>query len=145
MIRHHCLAAALLLAATPAGAAEHDADRAAILAGEIAWSHAFVTGDPAPVRSLLADDFAGISPSGTHYGKAGALAEITGEHADTVTQEAHGITIRFFGETAIAQGQDHEVTKETGPRGIDIVWTDVWVRRAGVWRIVAAQDTFAPR
>src|SRR4051794_31082896 len=48
------------------------ADRAAIIAGERAWGQAYVTGNVATVRRLLADDFRGIDTRGRAYDKARA-------------------------------------------------------------------------
>jgi hypothetical protein len=52
------------------------------------------------------------------------------------------IEVKFYGETAIAYG-DETWLKEDGSTG-RWVWTDIWVRRDGNWQIVAAQDVDAP-
>lgn len=51
------------------------------------------------------------------------------------------VEVRFFGDTAVAHGDETWVKKD-GTTG-RYVWTDIWVRRNGEWQIVAAQDAAA--
>lgn len=50
----------------------------------------------------------------------------------------NSVKVRFFGETAIAHG-DETWKKKDGSTG-RYVWTDIWVFRDRAWQIVAAQD-----
>jgi aminopeptidase C len=52
------------------------------------------------------------------------------------------VKIRFYGDTAIAQGNE-SWQRRTGERG-RFVWTDTWLRRNGRWQIVAAEDLTIP-
>lgn len=51
------------------------------------------------------------------------------------------VKIRFYGDMAIAQGNE-SWERKTGERG-RFVWTDTWLRRSGSWQIVAAEDLIA--
>jgi Domain of unknown function (DUF4440) len=50
--------------------------------------------------------------------------------------------VRFFGDTAVVQGSE-TWTRKDGRKG-HFVWVDTWVRRAGQWQIVAAEDDSVP-
>jgi hypothetical protein len=52
------------------------------------------------------------------------------------------VKIRFYGETAITQG-DESWERRSGERG-GFVWTDTWILRNGRWQLVAAEDLIAP-
>ncbi|HET6970428.1 MAG TPA: DUF4440 domain-containing protein, partial [Phenylobacterium sp.] len=56
------------------------------------------------------------------------------------SDQVGAVKIRFYGDTAVAQGSEHEVGPPPEKREVDHVWTDVWVKKAGQWRIVAAED-----
>lgn len=114
------------------------ADRQTIEAGERAWGQAFVTGDVKTADRLIADDFLGVGVRGELYDKAAALKDIAGASggSDTVGP----ITVRFFGDTAIAQAREAEVGPAPEHKPVWRVFTDTWVRREGQWRIVAAED-----
>ena len=58
-----------------------------------------------------------------------------------VSNRLNGVKVRFYGDTAIAQG-DETWERRTGERG-RFVWTDTWIRRSGRWQIVAAEDLIA--
>ncbi|MDB5413217.1 MAG: hypothetical protein JWR10_1552, partial [Rubritepida sp.] len=110
-----------------------------ILEGERAWGQAFVTGDAATIDRLLAADFTGIDPTGVVYDKPKMLkAASAGPNSTSVTLGT--VIVRFYGDTAIAQGSEHEVGPAPGKIERDSLWTDVWVKQGGHWRIEAAQD-----
>jgi hypothetical protein len=97
-------------------------------------------------RTLVADDYVGTSPRGTVYTKAdlvGVPLSAPRSH-DCRLLEAR---VRFFGaETAIVYG--YEFSVPASPEGAEVPqclrWTDTWLKRAGRWQIVAAQDMRQP-
>lgn len=129
----------LALSACTAPDRDRTADRKEILDGERAWGQAFVTGDAETIKRLLASDFRGIDPTGVAYDKAMMLKAVkTGPNS---TSNVLGpVVIRFYGDTAIAQGSEHEVGPAPGKVERDSLWTDVWVKLDGRWLIEAAQD-----
>ena len=48
--------------------------------------------------------------------------------------------VRFFGEIAIATGTGVIVGPAPEGRRIKSIWTDIWIRRNGEWRVVGAHD-----
>lgn len=115
------------------------ADERAIVNGERAWGQAYVTGDVGSVRRLLADDFLGVNPKGTTYDKASVLRDVRdGPHG--TSDEVGPVTVRFYGDTAIAQAREREVGPAPERKAAERVFTDTWVKLRGEWRIVAAED-----
>ncbi|HEY3777071.1 MAG TPA: nuclear transport factor 2 family protein [Rhizomicrobium sp.] len=110
-----------------------------ITAGERAWGQAYVTGDVTGVERLLADDFLGVDPHGNEYDKAAVLKDV-GRGDRATSDEVGAITIRFYGDTAIAQA--HETERGPAPKRLLslTMFTDTWVKSGGRWRIVAAED-----
>ena len=51
--------------------------------------------------------------------------------------------VRFYGNTAVAQGDETWVRRSDSSAG-RFVWTDTWVLHNGNWQIVAAEDLIAP-
>ena len=136
------LGLSLAAGASPAFAqATHgrEADERAIVEGERAWGRALVTGDATSVERLLAEDFRGVSPSGEAYDKAAELSELRGD-PPSVSDEVGPVTVRFYGDTAIAQAGEHEVGPEPERKPAWRMFTDTWVKQGGRWRIVAAED-----
>lgn len=109
---------------------------------ERAWAQVAVTGDPTIIDRIFADDFLGVSPDGVQYSKREFIEDTKANPLGFTSNELHEIKFRFFGNGAVAQG-DETFTRKSGEQG-RFVWTDVLVRRDGRWQIVAAQDVVAP-
>jgi hypothetical protein len=120
----------------------HSRDRAYIEQAESDWAEMTVTNDAAVLERILADDFVGVATEGgKHYTKADAIAE-TKTPSEYVSNHLSDVKIRFYGNTAVAQGSEYWKKKD-GKSG-KFVWTDTWVKRDGKWQIVAAQDNAVP-
>jgi ketosteroid isomerase-like protein len=113
-----------------------------IIESERQWAESVATGDPSTIERILADDFLGVDPKGTLYDKAKMIADTRNAPQYFVSNRLNEVKVRFYGETAIAQG-DESWERRTGERG-RFVWTDTWTRRNGRWQIVAAEDLIAP-
>lgn len=105
------------------------------------WAESVVTGDKSRRKVYFSDDFVGTGTDGDRYKKAAVIRE-TGPSDVYVSNTINSIEVKFFGNTAIAYG-DETWVKNDGSTG-RWVWTDIWVRRNGNWQIVAAQDVDAP-
>ncbi|HEX5052565.1 MAG TPA: SgcJ/EcaC family oxidoreductase [Planctomycetota bacterium] len=105
------------------------------------WAQVAVTGDPGVVERIFAEDFVGVDPSGATYTKQGFIDDTVAHPLGCTSNELNAVRVRFYGITAVAQG-DETFTRKGGERG-RFVWTDTLVRRNGQWRIVAAQDAIA--
>lgn len=106
---------------------------------ESRWAEAGVKGDTATVERILADDSLGVAPDGSFYDKAKEIA-YTRENGDMVSNHVNEVKVRFFGDTAVAQGSESWEKRTGEPRRGKYVWTDTWVRRNNRWQIVAAED-----
>ena len=105
---------------------------------ESQWAEAEITRDYTVAERILADDFVGVAPDGSHYAKAQEIARTKTSGTEFVSNKTVEITVRFFGDAAVAQGSENWV-KKNGQKG-SYVWTDTWIRRAGKWQVVAAED-----
>jgi ketosteroid isomerase-like protein len=113
--------------------------------GEARWTEAIVSGDVSIAQRILADDFVGVDPSDGHlYDKREEISSTRQERSRYISDHLTNVKIRFFGNTAIAQGSESWVRRTGEPRRGRFVWTDIWVLRNGRWRIVAAEDMIAP-
>jgi hypothetical protein len=115
-----------------------------IIAAEAKWANSACSPQP-DLKDVIADDFQGTSPSGRRYGKKDAIT------SDTKALERDcqlgEVKVRFFGDSiAIAYGAESAATKAKDGKEAKhcLIWTDTWLKRAGKWQIVAAQDTGIP-
>ena len=61
-----------------------------------------------------------------------------------VSNHANEIKVRFYGDAAVAQGDETWERRTGEPLRGRFVWTDTWLKRNGKWQIVAAEDLIAP-
>lgn len=112
--------------------------RAYIIKSEREWAESVASGDTTAIERILADDFIGVDPEGRQYGKAKMVADTKQAPKYFISNHLNDVKVRFYGDTAVAQGDESWVRRD-GKRG-RFVWTDTWVRRNGKWQIVAAED-----
>jgi len=115
-----------------------------MIAAEAKWANSACSPQP-DLKDVIADDFQGTSPSGRRYDKAKAItSDIKALERDCQLGE---VKVRFFGDSiAIAYGAESAVSKAKDGKETKhcLIWTDTWLKRAGKWQIVAAQDTNIP-
>src|ERR1700740_2735707 len=93
-------------------------------------------------KTILAEDFQGTAPDGSRYSKKEAMAESPNKSPEEAC-EIYGVTVHFFGDDiAVLYGSESAVHVEAGGRRhkVKLTWTDTWLKRHGIWQIVAAQD-----
>jgi hypothetical protein len=114
-----------------------------IVAAEAKWANSACSPQP-DLKDVIADDFQGTSPSGRRYGKEDAITSDT----KSLSRDCQlgEVKVRFFGDSiAIAYGAESAVKAKDGKETKHcLIWTDTWLKRAGKWQIVAAQDTNIP-
>ena len=98
--------------------------------------------DNGVVAGLLAVDFQGTSTKGARFTKADELRDEKGPRNahDCGLYEAK---VRFFGDRlAVVYGSEHAVGKDKSQPNAKVcqVWTDTWLKRGGMWQIVASHD-----
>ena len=115
-----------------------------IIAVEAKWASSACSPQP-DLKNVIADDFQGTSPTGRRYGKDEAITtDIKSLSRDCQLGE---VKVRFFGDSiAIAYGAESRIDKANDGKETKRcqIWTDTWLKRAGKWQIVAAQDTIVP-
>ncbi len=129
------LIAGFTLAASAAAASD---DTQALLSLEHRWLAAGVQRDTAALKKILADDFLDVTFKGTLRDKADHLkATLAPVH---IQQSLDDLKVRIYGNTGIVTGVD----VGTGPDGLTsyrLRFTDVFVKHAGHWQAVSAQET----
>lgn len=108
------------------------------------WAESVATGDTTAVERILAADFVGVDPDGSFYDKAKMVAGTREAPKYFISNHLNEVKVRFYGETAVAQGSESWVRRTGAPLRGRFVWTDTWIRRNGQWQIVAAEDLIAP-
>jgi hypothetical protein len=115
-----------------------------ITAAEAKWASSACSPQP-DLKDIIADDFQGTSTKGKRYGKGDAITS----DPKSLSRDCQlgEVKVRFFGDSlAIAYGAESRMSKDD--QGNETkrcqVWTDTWLKRAGKWQIVAAQDTVIP-
>src|ERR1041384_1753128 len=115
-----------------------------ITAAEAKWASSACSPQP-DLTEVIEDDFEGTSPKGRRYGKQEAISTDTKSLARDC--QLGEVKVRFFGDSiAIAYGAESAVSKAKDGKETKrcLIWTDTWLKRAGKWQIVAAQDTDIP-
>lgn len=108
------------------------------------WAESVASGDASVVQRILADDFVGVDPKGRLYTKPQMVEETRTAPKYFLSNHLNDVKVRFYGNMAIAQGSETWERRTGEPRRGRFVWTDTWLRRAGKWQIVAAEDLTAP-
>jgi Domain of unknown function (DUF4440) len=93
-------------------------------------------------KTILAEDFHGTAPDGSHYSKQQAIAGSLGKRTDEECT-LYEVKVHFFGDNiAILYGSESALHIEADGRRrtVKLTWTDTWLKRHEKWQIVAAQD-----
>lgn len=107
------------------------------------WAESVASGDTSVIQRILADDFIGVDPQGNQYNKQTMVHETATAPQYFLSNHLNGVKIRFYGNFAIAQG-DETWVKRSDSSTARFVWTDTWIYRNHVWEILAAEDLIAP-
>jgi hypothetical protein len=106
---------------------------------------AMVDADTATVGGLLAADFQGINVLGVNDGPSGTLATIGGGVDFVSITPVTPITVRLYGNTAVARFEVAFVVVAGPDRVEHRGWfTDLLEKRAGDWHLVWSQTTAVP-
>ena len=108
------------------------------------WAESVANGDATVVERILADDYVGVDPDGGFYDKAKMVSGTRDAPKYFISNHLNEVRVRFYGDTAVAQGSESWVRRIGSPARGRFVWTDTWIRRKGQWQIVAAEDLIAP-
>ena len=105
---------------------------------EEAWRIAFVKSDTAAMEALLADDFIGISPSGTLQNKEQMLSSMGSGRLHITSMVLSDRKVRFYGATAVVTSlATFSGTNAESEISGSLRYTRVYVRTAGQWKVVS--------
>lgn len=111
-----------------------------ILDGSRQWAESVSTGRTEDLERIIAEDFVGTDPQGRRYNKAKMLENTREAPKYFASNKIGPVTVYFFGDTAVAQGEETWTRHRGDPITGRFVWTDTWMKRNGKWQIIAAQD-----
>lgn len=112
--------------------------------GEKQWAESVASGDTSVIQRILADDFIGVDPDGNQYRKQKMVEDTRTAPTYFVSNRLNEVKVRFYGNTAVVQGDETWVRRSGDPITARFVWTDTWIFRNNQWQIVAAEDLIAP-
>jgi uncharacterized protein (TIGR02246 family) len=109
---------------------------------EDAWVNAIMHKDIDVLNRVMADDFNGVSPNGQRYSKAEAIADVQSGFYKVENMELQNVDVRVFGDTALVTFYQNEKSRfENENTSGRYAFTDVWVKRDGVWEVVSSHGT----
>jgi hypothetical protein len=119
--------------------AANNADTEFVKFLEDAWVNAIVHKNFDVLELEIANDFIGVSPNGQRYGKAEAIADLKTGAYTVESMKMNNVNVRIFGDTALVMFYQDEKSKyldeDCSGR---YAFTDLWVKRGGVWQVVAS-------
>ena len=141
MRKNRLVAVLLCMACLPfiAFAGDEPPDSTTIRSAELKIAEAYKSRQVDSFASMLDDDFVITFEDGSVYGKTGYLSYAASASTRIEVAELSDLKIRMHGDTAVVTGIYHE-------KGIDNRnaydyhdhFTDVWMKKAGKWRMIAA-------
>ena len=143
LTRTGVVAAALVVTCLTSARAQDAASE--LRAAEIARFEAQVKRDTSTLQKLLADDLVyihsnALTESKSHFIETVATGRIV--YDSLVPAEVHH---RIYGQTAVGNGKLRVQVRMNGQTlRVDLLFTTVHVRQAGVWRLVSWQSTRVP-
>lgn len=140
MIRYPALLLLLLALALPARAsASSDED---LLALDARWNTLRLQPDVPALEALLADDWMLTHSDGRVQHKADYLEELRTRSRSNQRTLNEDVRLRRYGDTAVVTGTSIQSGLGNGqPWSGRFRFTRVWVRRDGVWRMVASHSS----
>lgn len=108
------------------------------------WAAASAHNDADKTSLILADDFVGNWADGSTTTKKQELDALRSSQEKYEANEVVEMTVRVFGDTAIATGKNTETSIIGGKNATGIYnFTDIFLKRNGRWQIVASQTARA--
>ena len=105
---------------------------------EMEWRQAQLTNDVAVMDRLLADDYVGISATGTIETKPEAIALRRAGTLHITSLDLNDLKVRVYGDTAVVTSRaDLEGTNGASDISGKYRYTRVYNRRFGQWKIVS--------
>lgn len=126
----------------PPAAAYTEEVEAAVAQLERDWVSAIVKKDTAALDRLLAEEFAGVSPTAHYYDKSMAIDDLTTGTYQVESMALDEVSVNAYGDFAVAFASQQEKSRYAGT---DLSghyhYTNVWAKRDGRWQVVASHGT----
>jgi ketosteroid isomerase-like protein len=131
--------ACLIAASAGSLAAQDKSDAAAIRTLEMKWTESYKERNIDILSSLLSEEFVITIEDGNVYSKAGYISHSADTNVHVQVAELSDLKVRMHGDTAIVTGAYHE-RGESGGKTYEYHdrLTDVWIKSAGKWQVVAS-------
>ena len=127
----------------PIAAQDDSAVQSNITAMEKAWNQAYKSRDGKALGGILQDSVVLVNDDGSMESKSGFLSEIDkAKHSENQQDDPESITVRVFGDVAIATGVFRQQGVKNGKAFVRRDrFVDTWIRSGGSWECVAASAT----
>jgi ketosteroid isomerase-like protein len=103
------------------------------------WAEAEVAGDTDTLDAIAVDDFTLVGPFGFVLDKAAWLDRYRSGAFVTTSLDWHDVTVRTYGDTAIAIGtQTQQAAYQGNANDGDFRVTHVFLHRGGEWKLAGA-------
>jgi len=133
------LIAGLILASNASLFGQGKSEGDTVRALELKWTESYKQRSIDTLSSLLADEFVITVEDGNVYSKAGYISHTADSKVRVDVAEMSDLKVRIHGTTAIVTGAYHEKGVSEGkPYEYHDRLTDVWIRSAGKWQVVAS-------
>jgi ketosteroid isomerase-like protein len=121
---------------------DHSQEEQALMKIQREWAEARVKGDSSYTQRLEAEDCTIVWPDGRIVNKREDLKSMTGDIVFTEFK-IDDLQVRLYGDTGIVLGQG-TIKAHEGKQNLvggKFVWTDTFLKKDGVWKVVASQVT----
>lgn len=133
-----------MLVIAPALASDTGTDKvtAALMQTEQRLLDSLLKGDSAPFKTAMADSFVFIAPDGSMQQRAEWLTDLETGNLKLTSSVYDNMVVRLYGDAAVVTygSTDAGKYKDEDISG-KYLWTDVFVKQRGQWRIVSTQGT----
>ncbi|HJW08648.1 MAG TPA: nuclear transport factor 2 family protein [Holophagaceae bacterium] len=120
--------------------ADHGETARDVEAAERAWMSAWLGKDVETCRGILDEGFVLTSATGVLMGKAEWLEKATGAFSATEFRWLSILVRKLAPDVAVAHVKSSQIATVHGRDWSGVfLMTDVWVRRAGIWKVTARQ------
>jgi len=143
----HVLAVAMLVIAIPVvGAQGPTAAERELVKLENDWSSAWQKKDGTFLQRLYADEYIFTDSDGITWNKADDIKNVLSPLSRPESFEITDVTVHIYGQTAVVTGRN-AIAGFFDNEDISGIYrfTDVFVKRAGRWQIVATQSTLVSK
>lgn len=123
-----------------------EATEKALLALERKWMGALQLRDASALNQLVSDDFTLVTPRlVVAPGDRDRYFQHAMRELSLTSYDFEGLTVRLYGRTAVVSGRLKQSASVAGEDwGGTYHFTDVWVSRDGVWRVVSRHTSLPP-